>query len=280
MENLHNLINAHQDALTGTEKKISRYLLENESQSCYLSIQDLAAEVGTSPSAITRFVKKIGFPSYQQFRLKLAEASEKIEDPFFPEVSPEDSVLDIARTTFQCGISSLESTMAMLNSESLTKALDILSNAKICGLFGLGASQHMAEAFSQRCLRTSLQTFFYSDYHMQLMSAARLGPDDCALLISHSGRNEDAMRIMNILNENHVPVIVITSNPSSPIARKSSVFLFCISEETRYRPEAITSSVSQLLLIDTLFTLYAVKKDNDSEYFTRIRKVINSTRHT
>lgn len=113
---------------------------------------------------------------------------------------------------------------------------------------------------------------------MQLMMAGTLSPEDCALIISHTGRNKDILRIADLLRENKVPMIVITSSASAPLTRKCDVFLFCVSEETKYRPEAISSSISHLMLIDTLFTLYAIKIDSDPEYFKRIRKIVNSTR--
>ena len=267
------------EEMSPTEKKIADYLKEADANTCYLSIQELAAQIDVSPSAISRFTKRTGFNNYQEMRLMLAESqAESEEEVFFPEIDEHDTIMNIAKATFHNGISSLSSTLAMLNEDSLTKALRILTNAKRCGVFGLGASKVMGEAACQRFLRTSLDTRFFSDYHMQLMLAGTLTEKDCALIISHTGRNKDILRVADILQHNHVPTIVITSSASAPLTRKCDVFLFCVSEESKYRPEAISSSISHLMLIDTLFTLYAIKSDSDPDYFTRIRRIVNSTR--
>lgn len=267
------------EEMSPTEKKIADYLKEADANTCYLSIQELAAQIDVSPSAISRFTKRTGFNNYQEMRLMLAESqAESEEEVFFPEIDEHDTIMNIAKATFHNGISSLSSTLAMLNEDSLTKALRILTNAKRCGVFGLGASKIMGEAACQRFLRTSLDTRFFGDYHMQLMLAGTLTEKDCALIISHTGRNKDILRVADILQQNHVPTIVITSSASAPLTRKCDVFLFCVSEETKYRPEAISSSISHLMLIDTLFTLYAIKSDSDPDYFTRIRRIVNSTR--
>ncbi|MCB7347753.1 SIS domain-containing protein, partial [Desulfovibrio desulfuricans] len=79
-------------------------------------------------------------------------------------------------------------------------------------------------------MRTSLNCQFSLDYHMQLMYAGRLSEKDCALIVSHTGRNKDVLRIVDILKEHGVPIISVTSNAASPLARKSDVFLFSISE--------------------------------------------------
>lgn len=277
---IYNRLESLYPEMSPTDKKIYNYLKNNEgSKIFYLSIQELAKEIDVSPSAISRFTKHVGFSNYQEMRITLAQsADEKKEELFFPEIDEHDSILNIAKATFQNGIGSLTSTLSMLNEESLYKALTILSKAKKCGVFGLGASRIIGEAACQRFLRTSLDTRFFSDYHMQLMLSGTLGKEDCALIISHTGKNKDILRIADILSENKVPTIVITSCASAPLVRKCDVFLFCVSEETKFRPEAISSSISHLMLVDTLFTLYATKVDSDPEYFTKIRKIVNSTR--
>ncbi len=264
--------------MSPTDRKIADYLIDADATTCYLSIQELAKAIDVSPSAISRFTKRVGFNSYQEMRLMLADTQENTKEVFFPEIDETDSIMNIAKASFQNGISSLSSTLAILNEDSLTRALAILTNARKCGIFGLGASKIMGEAACQRFLRTSLDTRFFADYHMQLMLSGTLTPQDCALVISHTGRNKDILRIADILRENKVPTIVVTSSASAPLTRKCDVFLFCVSEETKYRPEAISSSISHLMLIDTLFTLYAIKTDSNPEYFTRIRKIVNSTR--
>lgn len=278
LSEIENRIESNFNSLSKTEKRIAEYIKENGTASCYLTIGELAKEADTSPSAITRFIKKIGYQNYQEMRLELAESPDPAETPFFPEIHEGDSAMSIATATFQNGISSLSGTLAILNQDSLMQALNYLSGCRTCGIYGLGSSAIMAEAFCQRFLRTSLNTKFFSDYHMQLMMAGTLDEKDCAVLISHTGRNIDTIRIAEVLKERNVPIVLITSNASSPLARMADVALVCVSEETKYRPEAISSSISHLLLIDTLFTLYAVKKDNDPEYFSNIRKIVNTTR--
>jgi len=275
---LYGRLDSFYSEMSPTERKIADYLKKADSNACYLSIQELAKEIDVSPSAISRFTKRVGFSNYQELRLMLVDSQDHNEEVFFPEIDEHDSIMNIAHASFQNGISSLSSTLAILNEDSLSKALSIFTRAKKCGVFGLGASKIMGEAACQRFLRTSLDTRFFSDYHMQLMMAGTLSPEDCALIISHTGRNKDILRIADLLRENKVPAIVITSSASAPLTRKCDVFLFCVSEETKYRPEAISSSISHLMLIDTLFTLYAIKIDSDPEYFKRIRKIVNSTR--
>lgn len=102
---------------------------------------------------------------------------------------------------------------------------------------------------------------------------------DCAFVISHTGRNKDTMELINVLKKNDVPIIGITSYAGSPLAQASDIALISISEETFYRPEAISSVVSQLSIIDTLFLIYGIKmKTKAQKSIDKVREIIQETR--
>lgn len=194
------------------------------------------------------------------------------------KVDKDDSLVSIAETAFNTGIHSLTSTKSVLNNQDLEDTVALLGKSKICGMFGLGGSYVVLLNAYHRFIRTSINCMLSSDFHMQLMNAANMTSDDCALIVSHSGKNTDILRIVKLLKQNNVPIIAITSNASSPLANQSDITLISISEETKYRPEAVSSLVSQMTLIDSLFMGYALKVDDNPEYFTRTRATINDTR--
>lgn len=271
-------LKGHYSGFSKSDKKIAEYLMQHAQTARFLSIQDLAQEIDVSMSAISRFTKKIGFANYQEMRMHLTDANAKQQDTFFITLDENDSMMNIAKATFQSGTSSLSSTLAVLNTEILENCIHLLGKSSSCGLFGLGASSVMVLNAYHRFIRTSLICCYAIDYHMQLMNAGRLSKNDCALIVSHTGKNKDILRIVEILKKNHVPIISITSNASSPLAKKSDFVLVSISEETKFRPEAVSSMISQIMLIDALFTLYAVKIDHNTAYFQLIREIVNTTR--
>lgn len=271
-------VRGHYSGLSKSEKRIADYLMQNAQTARFLSIHELSQEINVSMSAVSRFTKKIGFNNYQEMRMQLTVSASKQQDDFFLTLDENDSMMNIAKTTFQSGAGSLSSTLSVLDSKLLESCIALLGKSKTCGLFGLGASAVMVLNAYHRFIRTSLNCGYAIDYHMQLMNAGRLSKKDCALIVSHTGKNKDVLRIVEILKENHVPIISITSNASSPLAKKSDIVLVSVSEETKFRPEAVSSMISQIMLIDTLFTLYAIKIDHDVAYFKRIREIVNTTR--
>lgn len=271
-------VKSYSEQFSATEHKIADYLLENAGNACLMSIQELATACGTSISTLSRFSKKIGCQNYQELRMLLSSADQVNAQTFFKTVNRSDSLLTIATGHFSSCMSSLSQTQKALSEETLQAAAEILKNAKFCGLFGFGGSAVVTFNMCHRFIRTSLPCLLAQDFHIQLMTAAKLTPNDCAVVVSHTGKNIDVLRIVKLLRENGVPIIAITSNPASKLAKESTVSFISVSEETEYRPEAINSLVSQMAIVDALFIIYSLKIQTDNGYFSKIRQVINETR--
>ncbi|MDO4428820.1 MAG: MurR/RpiR family transcriptional regulator [Atopobiaceae bacterium] len=263
--------------MSKTDHAIAAYLMEHAQDACHQTSAELAEAIGVSKSAITRFTKLMGYESLREMRVQLASTT-TLPTIFFDDFAA-DSALGTARSMFENGANSLIETMSELREKDLDAAVELLGRARVCGLFGTGGSQAILYSAFHRFQRTSLRMLWTPDLHLQFEMATNLTSEDCALVISHSGRNKDVLRAASILHENDVPILLITSNPISPLASESDVVICSVADETRFRPEAVTSTVAQMVLVDTLFALYAMRFDGESKQrFARIREVIEATR--
>lgn len=272
-------INSYYDNLSKSDQAISNYLIENMDSAARLSIQDFAKNTRVSTATISRFAKKIGFDSFQDLKLAIHSTEKFKADNFFSELSPEDSYKDILAKNFTSNISSLNATLQLIDSANLDKVMKILLSAKTCGFFGLGGSNAVALIAYHKFLRMPLQTVYHQDFHYQQMLASKLTKNDCAFVISHTGKNKDTLKIVDILKNNQVPIIAITSFANSALVKKSDLALISISEEISYRPEAVASTVSQISLLDAIFLMYGMKaQDTIEDSLENIREVISQTR--
>lgn len=274
----NNKIKNNYHSLTSSDKLLVDYINSNIDKAKEFTIKNLSCETNVSTATISRFCKKLGYKNFQEMKMSLVMDYYKKELDFFTSVSKGDDEKTMIEDTFKKSINSINETLNALVPSKFSKAIEFLSNSKICGLFGLGGSSVVALNAYHRFMRTSLNCLYSMDYHMQLINAGKLTKDDCAIIISHSGNNNDILRIVDILKKNKTKIISITSNPISVLGEKSDIVLATVSEETGYRPEAFSSLASQLLIVDSLFTIYAIKVDDNEEYFIKIREIINSTR--
>lgn len=276
---LSSRIISYNDKLSKSDSQLGDFLLENSENAGKLSIQELSSLTGISTATISRFAKKIGYDSYQDLKFDLSNSTAVKTDDFFREIKDSDSYYDMLVKNFSANIASLKATESIASEESLQKSVDLLLAARKCAFFGLGESNAIALIAYHRFLKTPLTALYHQDFHYQQMIAAKMTKKDCAVVISHTGKNRDCLRLVEILKERKVPVIGITSFAGSPFADLVDVALISVAEETSYRPEAVASTVSQISLLDSLFMIYGAKmKNQTNEALASIRQVIQKTR--
>ena len=89
-------------------------------------------------------------------------------------------------------------------------------------------------------------------------------------------KENDIIEIENICLENKVPVIAISSNPISPIAKAANILLQSATDELTYRSESMPSRVSQYCIINALFVTSMLRdQDNSTRTIDTIHKTLS-----
>ncbi|GAP04153.1 MurR/RpiR family transcriptional regulator [Fructobacillus tropaeoli] len=263
-----------------TESKLITYIKAKPAEAATGTIREMAEETGVSTASISRFVKKIGFASYRDFSVALASYNQrKPPVDLFGEIEDADDTAAITKKVFAGAQNALSMTIDNLNAEKLDQAVKWLTSAKRVGFFGIGGSSIAAFDAYHKFLRTPIDVISHPDYDIQLMQAVKLTPQDTAVVISHSGRNEDTLFVAQKLKDNQVPFIAITSFADSPLAKMADLVFLSLAEEINFRSESMSSLVAQLTIIDTLFTLAGSKLPTQTQHVVdTMRDVIESTR--
>ncbi|MDF7637050.1 MurR/RpiR family transcriptional regulator [Leuconostocaceae bacterium ESL0958] len=263
-----------------TEAKIVTYLKEEPEKAAEATIQTLAAASHVSTASISRFVKKIGFDSFRDFSVALSTYNQqKHPVDLFGEIDDQDNSAAITKKVFSGAQNALSMTRDALSQQALDQAVDWLIQADRVGFFGIGGSSIAAFNAYHKFLRTPIDVISHPDYDVQLMQAVKLDGTDTAVVISHSGRNEDTLFIARKLKENGVPFIAITSFSDAPLAQMADLVLLSLAEEVNFRSESMSSLIAQLTIIDTLFTLAGSKLPEQTQAVVdTMRDVIEGTR--
>ncbi|HET8747892.1 MAG TPA: SIS domain-containing protein, partial [Ramlibacter sp.] len=124
--------------------------------------------------------------------------------------------------------------------------------------YGVGNSGVVALDAQHKFFRLGVNTISYSDGHMQVMSATLLGPGDCVVVISNSGRTRDLMDACDIARRNGATTIVITAT-GSPLAAAGQLHLAADHPEGYDRYSPMVSRLLHLMIIDVLATTVALR---------------------
>ncbi|WP_246147564.1 MurR/RpiR family transcriptional regulator [Secundilactobacillus folii] len=273
-------IRSYYPNLSKLHQKIADFVFAQPQMVSELTINQLAEKVGVSTASISRFAKAVGYSSYREFSMDLASVSTDItQSSIFKKIDPEDSDDVMAEKTFQAMIDALISTKSLLHNDDLETIVDHILKCQQLAFFGLGGSSVAALDGYHKFLRTSINSEYYPDFDVQLMQAAKMTEKDCAIMISHSGENQQALTVLKQLQNNHVPVIAITSYGKSSLAQRADMVLLSLADQMSSTSDGMYTLIAQLALIDSLFTIVAVKLANKTEaVMNRVREAIGRTR--
>lgn len=261
------------DSMRGAQRQVADYLLEHPEDVLEMSIHKLAEKTFSSPSTIVRMCARAGFSGYREFRRNLAwelALRQQVRADAPKDISHLDSLSDIVEKITYKNIMSLEETRDLVDEEALRQCVELLNSCRIVLLFGIGASLLVAQDAYLKFLRVNKLCIFNSDWHSQLLMARNATAEDCAIVFSYSGETEEVINCMKELRENHTPIIAITRYSPSPVAGLADYKLYTAATETIFRSGAMASRISQLNIIDILYTAFAdIDYENNLRQFTR-----------
>ncbi|GAA3801404.1 MurR/RpiR family transcriptional regulator [Sphaerisporangium flaviroseum] len=255
-ENLVARVRAVLPSLTPSAQIIARLILDDPATVARSTITELSAASSTSEATIVRTARVLGFSGYAQLRLALAAAAatRQVPDRLVPgDLAPDDPLSDVIAKVTRAEADALEDTAAQLSPERLGEVVDAITAARRIDVYGVAASGLVAADMSQKLLRIGLSAHAFTDAHLALTSAVLLRPGDVAVGVSCTGETPDVLEPMRRAHQAGATTVAITNNPRSALAEVSSHVLISAGRESAFRPGALASRISQLLLVDYVF---------------------------
>lgn len=255
---LEKLLRPYMKGFSDTEKTIANHFIKLSNDIVNKTLSNLADDTGFSEATIFKFVKKIGYDGFPNFKISVASNFRTIEErknelAVFSDVSKKDSSYTIAQKLVYSNKVALDNMVESLDETKINLALSLISDSRVLHFFGQGASSVIALDSYHKFLRTEFHCNYIFDYHMQLSYATKLGPNDCVFLFSHSGETIETIEVAKILCANHVKIIVLTGNHHTDLVKLSTVAFIVDSEESVFQSETLTSRILYMTIIDILY---------------------------
>ena len=259
-------ITASLPSLAPAEQRVGKLVLADPRAFANLPITELADRAHVSKPTVVRFCRSVGYDGLVDFKLKLAgSVSEGV--PFVHRsVDVDDKTSDVLVKVIDNTVAAFLKYRNDASSIAIHKATDALAAAataaKRIEFFGVGNSGIVAQDAQHKFFRLGVNTVAYSDGHMQVMSASMLGPGDCVVVISNSGRTRDLMDACDIARKNGATTIVITASgsPLANISRQAGhIHLAADHPEGYDRYSPMVSRLLHLMIIDILATCLALR---------------------
>lgn len=267
-------------ALAPAEQRVGKLVLHDPRLFARLPVRELAARAHVSKPTVVRFCRSVGYDGLSDFKLKLAgSVSEGV--PFIHRsVDADDKTSDIMVKVIDNTVAAFLKYRNQASTALIEQAASALVQAyrdgKRIEFFGVGNSGIVAQDAQHKFFRLGLHTIAYSDGHMQVMSASLLGPGDCVVVVSNSGRTRDLMDACDIARKNGATTIVITLS-GSPLATAGHIHLAADHPEGFDRYSPMVSRLLHLMIIDILATCVALRIGGD-QLQPMLRQIKNNLR--
>ena len=255
-------IRASLPSLAPAEQRVGKLVLGDPRAFANLPVSELAERAHVSKPTVVRFCRSIGYDGLSDFKLKLAgSVSEGV--PFIHRsVDADDKTGDVLVKVVDNTVAAFLKYRNDASSFAIDKAVEALAATHKTGrrieFYGAGNSGIVAQDAQHKFFRLGVNTIAYSDGHMQVMSASMLGPGDCVVIISNSGRTRDLMDACDIARKNGSTTIVLTAT-GSPLASAGHIHLAADHPEGYDRYSPMVSRLLHLVIIDVLATTVALR---------------------
>ena len=237
---MKDIFKLNDEKLTDVEKNIYQFMRSEWEFLPYMRIRDVAGKAHVSTTSILRYLKKIGYESFSEFKMEVKK-----------EIEQNHEVQDSLVLDFD-----------ILNRKNFNQDLEyqiekvskkILASDDIV-LFGIGTSGILGEYGARKLVNIGLNAMSISDHSYPINSHFSSDKKTLLMVLSVSGQTKETVEMLLSISEKaNVEKICITSNATGEIAKLSDYTIDYFSEI--YKQDIyydLTSQLPVMFILDLL----------------------------
>lgn len=249
-------------SLAPAEQRVGKLLLSDPRSFASSPVAELAERAMVSKPTVVRFCRSMGYKGLSDFKLKLAGSLSEGVPFIHRNVGAQDNSNDVLVKVIDNTVTAFLKYRNDASSAAIDKAAEAIAlthkKGKRLEFFGVGNSGIVAQDAQHKFFRLGFHTISHSDGHMQIMSASLLGPGDCLVVFSNSGRTRDLLDSCEIAKKNGATTVVVTAS-GSPLANAGKIHLAADHPESYEKFSPMVSRLLHLMIVDVLATTVALR---------------------
>lgn len=253
MDTVYRHIQNHYDDLSSTEQLVIDYILNN-GDFLNLKMKVIQKSLHVSAPTIVRAIKKLSYRSFTDFKYALAN-SEKQESALNSEES-----YKILISTFS---SDFSRTIAMMDKDKLYAIASVVLQSRRIFCMAMGSSVSVVNSLNRKLKQFGLWSNNYTEAAPFRDIADVATKDDCLLIFSLSGKEEQILASVVENKTNGVTIISVTGFSNNPLANLSDISLL-----TYQTPQKRTKLRSRLMLSvasEIIFETILLKNEEENK---------------
>lgn len=255
--------------LKSAERRLADFVLNNPEVTIDSTVEELERRSNSSYATIYRFCRKLGFGGFRDFKSSLISDLMRyknvadilgrfhVEENSTPE--------EICQIIYEFSSSTLEETVAVLDSSEVDEAAKRILNADHVYFIGAGTSGVSARYAYTKFFRIGISCSSESDATICKMQSSTLEKTEVLFAISSSGRTRSIVDAAQIAHDRGAVVVSLSDYAISPLAQIADIKLFTTPRNVGlFLDVEMPLIVGQVAIIDILFTICMLRKAQEA----------------
>lgn len=270
-------------SFSSSERTIVEFILEQKEKIRDMTTKEIAAATFTSPSTLIRIAHKMNYQGWAELKEAFLKEENYLSSHFCDidaniPFSQEDSCYTIASKLLTLKKEALDDTFKLIDHVALHYAIRMLDQADFISVFGVSNNGLIVQEFKHNMRRIGKMVEIVNLQGELVYTAGSLPPNSCAVIVSYSGETPVYHNILDVLKENQIPVLGITSIGDNTVSKGSDIVLrLCTREKLYSKIGTFCTDASIEYLLDVLYAgVFALHYEknyrNKTESSARIEK--------
>lgn len=253
-------LNSVYTTLPAAEKKVADFILSDPETAAHLVINEIAEKANVSIPSVTRLARKLGYSSFMDFRVALANSGTGIAYDKYEPILSTDSDEQLIKKLMVGHIRAIEATLESLDHVKLAELAQKLNDCRRIVWFAVDNSCMLVSAVSELLSRMGMDSIVVKPSCVMANFAKKLGNDDVAFAVTRTGKTLHTLEGLRIAKNNGASTALMTNLANSPGEKLADYFICTSRLDELYRICGYETSTSMQAVLETLITLIAKKR--------------------
>jgi DNA-binding MurR/RpiR family transcriptional regulator len=217
------------NGLTQSQKRIAESIVDDPEFVAFATVDKLASRLDVSPSTIVRFAYKIGLEGYQDLQARVRILVRQQMRSSNDGTDSDRVTRHLGETSFAASfendIDHLRRTVAGLDSESLSRSVHALTEARRIFVTGDVTSYSLAYYFALAANRALGNVHLVKADGEGAARLVEMNEEDVLVAITFPPYSRSVVKVVEWATETKVTTIGITDHAVSPVGRSVSIVL-------------------------------------------------------
>ncbi|SMB79195.1 MurR/RpiR family transcriptional regulator [Deinococcus hopiensis] len=238
---------AEQAQLPPTLGRVAAYVNAHPEEVIYQTITELATAAGVVESTVTRLCRRLGFSGFHAFKIALSgDVLTSVGETAVGETDP----LSLAAHQVTQAV---QGTRHLVDPAALERVAAAIADARRVDVAGQSNSGLSAQFLANKLARVGVMAIAHTDPHLAAVAAATQRTGGVVIGLTRSGSTIDTVQTLKLAAARGAFTVAVTHRASSPVTRYAREVLSTASPEAPLAGGAISSLVSQVLIIEALY---------------------------